>query len=226
MKLLFVYDESQSIDYLENLAVSNEFTIHTLTDPSSLIKRVKAIQPELILINPTGLVFEPDDIHTLLDRHTPIPYLIFSQEADDAFISMNLNRGAADFLNLPLGPKEIMARIYKAIHLSHATKQSRILSFNDDHLQINVDTQLVLIDHVPISLTKTEFTILHNLAANPNRIFSRSDLMEGMRGLEFTGSDRAIDSHIKNIRLKIEKDSKQPEYILTVHGSGYRFGSN
>lgn len=223
MKLLLIHARQETVDPIENLLASREFSIHHQTDLSSMVTRINRLQPDLLLINPNNMDWTLDTQQSLT-KETPIPYILFSTNTDDSFISTCLNNGAADFLNFPMGPKEVLARIYKTIHSANYTRQSRILSFNSDQLKINRDTQVVLVNQTPITLTKTEFTILLSLASNPNRVFSRSDLMEDMRGLEFTGSDRAIDSHIKNLRLKIEKDSKNPEYILTVHGSGYRFG--
>ncbi|HGT1323948.1 TPA: helix-turn-helix domain-containing protein, partial [Enterococcus faecium] len=79
---------------------------------------------------------------------------------------------------------------------------------------------------VAIPLKTTEFDILHALMSTPNKVFSRSDLIEKVKGIEFDGLDRSIDSHIKNLRHKIENDAKSPMYILTVHGTGYRFGGH
>ena len=85
-------------------------------------------------------------------------------------------------------------------------------------------TKQVLTRQKEVALTATEYELLTLLAKNPSRLFTREELLESVKGMDFEGLDRVIDTHIKNIRQKIEPEPKQPIYILTVRGSGYRFG--
>lgn len=223
MKVLIIHHESLITNELENLLVANEFSVYKLSNIEHLSNRLNNVQPDCLLLCPDKFD-ENISFYDLIPSLTDLPFIMFSHNATDDTIGYSLNAGAVDYLNLPLGPKEMSARLVKAIQQNDRRSASKILSFNDNQLKINIDSQEVFLNNTLLTLTKTEFAILLTLANTPSRIFSRGELMEAVRGLEFTGNDRAIDSHIKNLRLKLEVDTKQPMYILTIHGSGYRFG--
>jgi DNA-binding response OmpR family regulator len=98
------------------------------------------------------------------------------------------------------------------------------LSFNDEELIVNYRQREVLKNGEAVPLTPHEFNILYTMAQHPLRAYTREELIEYALGNDFDGFDRTIDTHIKNIRQKIENNSRSPKYILTVHGTGYKFG--
>lgn len=225
MKILLIHDSNPIFESINNLLTTSNYVVTTLTSLDSVNERLNQIQPDCILIDPAHL-FEPlDTYHLFLQTNTLSPYIVISENTKDEVVAAALNQGAADYLKPPIGNHELLARIHSVIRKTHFNKQVKILSFNDTQLKIIVDTNEVYLNEKAVDLTRTEFAILYTLASNPTRIFNRSELLESIRGLEFKSSDRAIDSHVKNLRLKIEPDKKKPAYILTVHGIGYRFGT-
>lgn len=133
-----------------------------------------------------------------------------------------LNIGADDYLVKPFSPRELTARVNALFRRIDTESNNNTIISGD--LRIFKDSRTVTVKDEEVSLTPNEFDILYLLAVNKGRAFSREQLIEKVFGIDFEGFDRTIDVHIKNIRKKIEEDSKNPKYILTVTRLGYKFG--
>jgi two-component system OmpR family response regulator len=133
--------------------------------------------------------------------------------------------GADDYIVKPFSPRELVARIKAVLRRQQKgeTNAGEPLSFNKGALVIDGQSYDVKIDDRQINITPTEFRVLYVLASNPGRVFPREELVEKALGYQFEGYERSIDAHIKNIRHKLEKDPRSPDYILTIYGVGYRF---
>ena len=133
--------------------------------------------------------------------------------------------GADDYVVKPFSPRELVYRV-KAV-LKRTEKKdlggAERMSFNGGRLVLDGQTYEVKKNGAPVSLTPTEFKVLFALAASPGRVFTRDVLVDKALGYQFEGYERSIDAHIKNIRQKIENDPKNPSFILTIYGVGYRF---
>lgn len=134
-----------------------------------------------------------------------------------------LNIGADEYLTKPLSPRELTARVSSLFRRVNSQKDITI-SFDKGRLQLNLEKRTVKLNMEDLVLTPNEFDILYTLAINEGRILTREQIIEKVFGYDFDGSDRTVDVHIKNIRKKLEKDSKNPKYILTVTKLGYKFG--
>jgi DNA-binding response OmpR family regulator len=141
-------------------------------------------------------------------------------EEADRLIGLEL--GADDYIPKPFSPREVVARVRAVLRrASVAPVAPSILRAGD--LEIDLDSHIVSNQGTVIDLTPTEFNLLATLAAQPGRAFSRLQLLDATQGAAYEGYERTIDAHIKNLRAKIERDAKAPEYIETVFGIGYRF---
>jgi DNA-binding response OmpR family regulator len=135
-----------------------------------------------------------------------------------------LNMGADEYLAKPFSPRELTARVNALFR--RVSGDSNILSFDNGKLQIDKDKRIVKLKGKEISFTPNEFDILYTLISSKGNVLSREQLIDKVFGIDFEGLDRTIDVHIKNIRKKIEEDTRIPKYIITVTKLGYKFGGN
>jgi two-component system alkaline phosphatase synthesis response regulator PhoP len=153
--------------------------------------------------------------------HTPIIMLTARVEDTDKIVGLEL--GADDYITKPFNPREVVARVRSVLRRSQAGEtisSPRILQLAS--LLMDLDRHEVMLDGQPVELTPTEFDLLRTLMENPGYAFTRMELIEQGLGYEYEGLERTLDSHVKNLRRKIEPDAKRPSYIQTVYGVGYR----
>ncbi len=150
---------------------------------------------------------------------TPIIMVTARVEETDRLIGLEL--GADDYITKPFSPREVVARVRAVLRRAGATRERREL-LRVGALEIDLSGHEVKRDAERIDLTPTEFTLLEILASQPGRVFTRLQLLEASQGSAYEGYERTIDAHIKNLRAKIEPDTKEPIYIETVFGIGYR----
>lgn len=135
-----------------------------------------------------------------------------------------LNIGADEYLIKPFSPRELTARVNALFRRIGSESKSTNFIYNDGNLFIDYDKRLVRLNGEEVPLTPNEFDILYYLAANRGKVLTREQIIDNIFGIDFDGYDRTIDVHIKNIRKKIEEDTKNPKYIITVTRVGYKFG--
>lgn len=168
---------------------------------------------------------EGEDLCKIIRRQSDMPVIMLTAKSAEEDRVRGLGIGADDYVTKPFSPRELVARV-KA-HLRRAARaRKRIKSFNQGRLKIDVHNHEVLKDGVNVVLTPTEFKILMSLSENPGRVLSREQLVNAVQGYDFEGYDRTIDAHVKNLRHKIERDSRVPDFIKTVYGLGYKFTGN
>ena len=134
-----------------------------------------------------------------------------------------LNLGADEYLVKPFSPRELTARVNSLFRRLEKDGYTEIV-YDDGNLSINYDKRKVSLSGKEISMTPNEFDILYTLAANKGKVMSREQLINKIFGFDFDGYDRTVDVHVKNIRKKIEEDTRNPKYIVTVTKAGYKFG--
>lgn len=131
--------------------------------------------------------------------------------------------GADEYLVKPVSPREVVARVRALDDRKKREDNKEVLTFNKGQFKMFLQERVVRINDQEITLTPNEFDLLYQLALAPGRVFTRDQLIEAVMGIDFDGFDRTIDVHIKNLRKKIETDTKNPQYIKTVTGVGYKF---
>lgn len=151
----------------------------------------------------------------------PIIMLTAKGEVEDRIVGLEL--GADDYLIKPFSPRELVARVRALLRRAHidSEPQREVLDFGG--LTIDLNGHKVLVNDGEVDLTASEFKLLTTLSRYPGRVYSRMELVEKVLGYDFEGYERTIDSHVKNLRAKIGDDPRNPRWIYTVHGVGYRF---
>lgn len=161
--------------------------------------------------------------HVRNTSDVPIIMLTAKGEIEDRIIGLEL--GADDYLVKPFSPRELVARVRALLRRAHAESepQRETLTFGD--LVIDVAGHKVFVNEKEVELTASEFKLLLTISRYPGRVYSRMELVEKVLGYDFEGYERTIDSHVKNLRAKLGDDPRDPTWIYTVHGVGYRFES-
>ena len=193
------------------VAETGEEALKLLKDPFDLIIL------DLMLPDMNG-----EDICSMIRKSSDVPVIMLTAKSGEEERIKGLGIGADDYVVKPFSPRELVARVKALLRRTGRTKK-KMLSYNKNSLRIDVVNYEVYRENKQVSLTTTEFRILLSLAENPGRVFSRDQIVNLVQGYDFEGYDRTIDAHVKNLRHKVEKDSKEPEFIKTVYGIGYKF---
>lgn len=155
-----------------------------------------------------------------------IPVIMVSAKVEEDNRVCGLRLGADDYVTKPFSPKELVERVKAVLRRieKYNIPRADIIKTTDGRLQMDLEYNRIFKDGKEIFLTKNEFQILKTIFSNPNKVYSRDEIIEQTFGLEYDAYDRAIDTHIKNIRSKIEDNPKKPMYIKTIYGMGYKSG--
>lgn len=151
----------------------------------------------------------------------PIIMLTAKGEVEDRIVGLEL--GADDYLIKPFSPRELVARVRALLRRAHIDSEPQREVLDYGGLTIDLNGHKVLVNDEEVDLTASEFKLLTTLSRYPGRVYSRMELVEKVLGYDFEGYERTIDSHVKNLRAKIGDDPRNPRWIYTVHGVGYRF---
>lgn len=222
-KILIVDDEVKIVEVVQSYLEKNGYNVLTAYTGDEAFEKIKSRQPDLVILDLMLPDISGEEICRQLRESTDIPIIMLTAKVDEENILQGLKLGADDYVTKPFSPRQLIARV-EAVLRRTEKQAADILAFNNGDLVINLQNYTVKKAGAAVNLTPNEFKILGALAGRPNKVFTRNELIYSVSGEDFEGFDRIIDTHIKNIRQKIETDNKNPKYILTVHGVGYRFG--
>jgi two-component system alkaline phosphatase synthesis response regulator PhoP len=165
------------------------------------------------------------DVARAVRKTSNVPIVMLTGRADEADRVAGLELGADDYIPKPFSPKELVARVRAVLRRSEmASAPAELVRAGD--VTLDVPRLSVRVKDRAVDLTPTEFQLLLTLARSPGRVFTRAQLLDAVHGVAFESYERAIDAHVKNIRRKLEADAREPRYLLTVHGVGYRFADD
>ncbi|MGO4699121.1 response regulator transcription factor [Paenibacillus sp. 2TAB26] len=157
-------------------------------------------------------------------RTNPVPIIMLTAKASLNHRIQGLSAGADDYIVKPFDPHELLARVRSVLRrTNHHELLADRLEYGNGRLSLDSQAKQVYINQEPINLTPNEYKLLVAMARNAERTLSREQLIDMVMGIDFEGDARTIDQHVKNLRQKIEEDAKNPMFIQTVFGAGYRF---
>lgn len=224
--ILIIDDEIKIIEIVKTFLESKGFTVLTAEngeDGFDLFKRnlITLVLLDLMLPGISGEV-----LCIKMRQISRVPIIMLTAKITETDLVNGFDYGADDYITKPFGLKELYVRIEAVLRRSTSdlTPLFQKSRYGDDDLVIDFENRNVMKKGLPVTLTPNEFKLFIALIKFPNKTFTRDELIHTALGKDFEGFDRAVDSHIKNIRQKIETDPKYPIYIVTVHGIGYKFG--
>jgi two-component system, OmpR family, alkaline phosphatase synthesis response regulator PhoP len=223
--VLVVEDEPQIAQIVRDYLQHAGFAVVTTADGVEAVTLTRQCRADLVVLDLGLPRLDGLDVAKRLRRDTDIPIIMLTARVEESDRLLGLEVGADDYVTKPFSPRELVARVRAVLRrVERAGDQTDILRHAD--LLIDVLKMSVTRNGVTIDLTPTEFQLLAALARQPGRVFTRAQLLDAVRGSEVDSFERAIDAHIKNIRRKLEADSRSPRYLLTVYGIGYKFAES
>ena len=225
--LLIIEDEPELVRVLRSYLEHAGFTVLTALRGDTGLTTWEDKHPDLVILdlNLPGMDGLEVARRIRQDETRRTPIIMLTARADESDQLTGLELGADDYISKPFSPRIVVARVNALLRrVDPIAPSSQPLRIAD--LEIDPAAHMLTRAGEVIELTPTEFSLLVTLAGQPGRVFSRLQLLEASQGVAYEGYERTIDAHIKNLRAKIEPDSKKPKYIETVFGVGYRFARN
>ena len=222
MKQILVVEDERRIaqivrDYLERAG----YRVTIASSGPEALAAARARLPDLIVLDLGLPQMDGLDVTRKLRKESNVPIIMLTARVDEGDKLIGLELGADDYVTKPFSPKELVARVRTVLRRTElAPGPNAVIEAGEVTLD-KVRMQAKVKDR-PLDLTPTEFELLATLARQPGRVFTRAQLLDSIRGVEVDSFDRAIDTHVKNLRRKLEPDPGNPKYVLTVHGVGYK----
>lgn len=225
-KVLVVDDEAKIVEVIKSYLENKGYTVFTAQDGKHAFCILEKEAISLVILDLMLPDISGEQICISIRQKSRVPIIMLTAKVEEEDMLKGLEIGADDYIVKPFSLKELNARMEAVLRRSSSdlVPLYQKISFFEGDLEIDFQGHSVKKKNKEVNLTPNEFKILASLVKYPNKVFTREDLIATALGDEFAGYDRAIDSHIKNLRQKIEDDSKNPIYVLTIHGVGYKFG--
>ncbi|TQR37561.1 response regulator transcription factor [Brevibacillus brevis] len=220
--ILLVDDEPQILEILSSYLQKEGYHVLTAQSGKEAVEMATTISLTCIILDLMLPDLSGEEVCVQIRKESRVPILMLTAKSGEADRIRGLTIGADDYLIKPFSPRELVARV-RAV-MRRAGDYSTLSDFVEvGDLTISMNEKRVTKNGVALEVTPNEYRLLTTLVRYPGRTWGREELVREVMGFDFEGYDRTIDTHIKNLRQKIEADPKQPEYIKTVYGLGYRF---
>lgn len=224
--VLVVDDEVKILEVVKSFLESRDYTVFVAESGETALSIFEKENISFVILDLMLPDISGEEVCSRLRRVSRVPILMLTAKVEEEDLLKGLSIGADDYLTKPFRLKELQARMEAILRRASGDPVPlyQKMSFQGGDLEVDLGNHSVKKAGNGVNLTPNEFKILTALIKYPNRVFSRDELIRTAFGDDFEGYDRAVDSHIKNLRQKIETDSKNPVYVVTIHGFGYKFG--
>lgn len=220
--ILVVEDETKISDVLKSYLEREGFFVATAVDGEEALRLHARLSPALVLLDLMLPKRSGEEVCREIRARGNTPVIMLTAKAEENSILGGLAIGADDYVTKPFSPRQVVARVHAVLRRAGAA-EIETLRFGGDWLVIDTTDRTVFREGNAVTLTPSEYSLLVTLALHPGRTFTRDELIQLALKDPFEGYDRVIDTHMKNLRQKIEPDAKHPRYLVTIHGVGYRF---
>ncbi|AJD32576.1 MULTISPECIES: response regulator transcription factor [Clostridium] len=222
--ILIIEDEKRVSEVLKAYLEKEGYKVYCTTKGLEGIEIFKSIDIKLIILDLMLPDISGEEVCKIIRQSSDVHIFMLTAKGALNDRIEGLNIGADEYLIKPFSPRELTARVNALFRRLSTDNSTSNLIFDGGKLSIDYDKRVVKVNGKEISITPNEFDILYALVLNKGKVLSREQLIDKIFGIDFEGYDRTIDVHIKNIRKKIEEDTKNPKYIVTVMKVGYKFG--
>ena len=223
--VLLVEDERKIRELVRGMLEREGLTVVSTGSGAEAIELARRVHPDLVILD-LGLPDVPgEEVAREVRRVDQVPILMLTAKVAEDDRIRGLELGADDYVTKPFSPRELVLRVQAVLRRGRAASPTGgAASFGDGEMVLDEERHRVTVRGTSVDLTPTEWGILTALAGMPGRVYSRYELINRVRGYEFEGYERTVDSHVKNLRRKVERDPGTPKIVETVMGAGYRLG--
>ena len=222
--ILVVDDEDKIRELVRSYLEREGYQVVDTGSGDDAVRIVPRIQPDLVVLD-LGLPDLPgEEVIKTVRRASDVPVVMLTARASEGDRIAGLKLGADDYVTKPFSPRELVARVEAVLRRSRGLQPERAPTYAQGRLEVDSDRREVSLDATAVELTRTEFDLLVALASRPGRAWSRFELVSRIHDYDYDGYERTVDAHVKNLRRKLGDDPRQPVFVLTVPGIGYKFG--
>ena len=220
--VLLVDDDKKLLAVLQECFLQENFTVYTAMDGGAAMAAFEQHAPSIIILDLMLPGLDGREVCCRIRQKSAVPVLMLTARDDELDRLLGLEIGADDYVTKPFSMREVVARVRAILRRTYGELAEAPRELQVGELQLDKEAHTVRRSGQIIELTPIEFGILEVLMKNPRRVFNRLQLMENTHGFAFDGYERTMDAHIRNLRRKLEPDPKNPRYIQTVYGVGYK----
>jgi DNA-binding response OmpR family regulator len=220
-RILVVDDEPQIVRVLRGYLEKAGYAVLTAHDGPEALRIARQEHPDLLILDLMLPGMDGLDVCRALRKDTDVPIIMLTARVEETERIIGLELGADDYVTKPFSPREVVARVRSVLRRTQSAGEAHDETYVVGELRLETATRALFVADRQVDLTPAEFEIVRTMMRSPGRVFSREQLLEA-QGLFYEGYERTIDTHIKNLRRKIEAEPAHPDYLLTVRGFGYR----
>jgi DNA-binding response OmpR family regulator len=218
--ILVAEDDPRQAEVLRRYLEAAGHLARVVHDGRAALDAARRYRPDLAVLDVMMPEMDGLEVCRTLRRESDLLVLMLTARSNEDDLLIGLDIGADDYLTKPYSPRELMARVRTLLRRAPARSGSAVRHVG--RLSVDPDRHRLTVDGDPVECTPGEFAIVAAMAAQPDRVFTRAQLLEHTRGIDRESTDRTIDTHVKNLRRKIEPNPRRPTQLLTVYGVGYR----
>jgi len=198
------------------------YDVVTASDGNQTLEAVTRDRPDLVILDVMMPEMDGWSVARAIRKESDVPLIFLTARIDDIDQVTGLEIGADEYVTKPFSPRVLVARVRALLRRTHGELGSEPTRWRVRELELDADMRTVTVGGRPVELTPSEFGVLQVLIARPGRVFTRMELLDQLQGEAYAAYERTIDVHVKNLRSKLERDPRTPEYVETVYGVGYR----
>jgi len=220
--ILVVDDEPKIVKLTRDFLEKDGFTVISAADGATALQMAHREKPDLVVLDLMLPGMDGWEVCRALRRESDLPVIMLTARSEESDQVVGLELGADDYITKPFSPRTLVARVRALLRRTQGSMKPPAM-IRAGELEIDLEGHRVQLDGAELHLTPNEFKLLVVLSRHPGQLFNREQLVDHLHGASFNSFDRSIDSHIKNLRRKLEADPSNPRFIETVYGVGYRF---
>ena len=221
-RILVVDDDHEIVRLVRAYLEKANYSVLTAYDGIEALRLARQSDPDLIILDLMLPGMDGIDVCRAIRQDSDVPIIMLTARVEETDRIIGLELGADDYVTKPFSPREVVARVRAVLRRTDPPRDSVAEIIEAGDLRLDVGKHSVSLGQQPVEVTPSEFEILRALMSSPGRVYTREQLLEAAQGVAYEGYERTVDTHIKNLRRKIEDNPRRPTRILTVHGIGYK----